>query len=337
MASFEKVAGGWRAHVARAGIRKSKTFSSKTAASLWAAHEESKISQGGLAAWPNKTLTDALDKYEVEISSRKRGLEFESRRFAALIRDFPALTNKVISDITPADLSSWRDTRLAQVSSSSVVREINLLRNVFSVAAREWGWLPESTPWSKVKPPRHAPPRARQTLSIEIKRILRRLGFRTGCAPYGAMEEVGWAYLIAHRTAMRAGEILSLSTSTVDLTRRVVTLVEHKTMEREGQRLVPISRQAGRLLAVLDTAARADGRKNYFTISGQSLDVLFRRARDQLLISNLRFHDSRAAALTRLARRVDVMTLARISGHKDLNQLLKSYYRESASEIAARL
>jgi len=55
------------------------------------------------------------------------------------------------------------------------------------------------------------------------------------------------------------------------------------------------------------------------------------------LIPDLRFHDARASALTRLARREDVMTLARISGHTDLNQLLKSYYRESASEIAARL
>jgi integrase len=136
---------------------------------------------------------------------------------------------------------------------------------------------------------------------------------------------------------MRAGEIMGLTTETVDLNSRVVKLVEHKTVEREGLRFVPITRQAARLLSVLDQAARAAGRKNYFTISSQSLDALFRKARGQLLISDLRFHDARAAALTRLARKVDVMTLARISGHRDLNQLLKSYYRESPAEIAARL
>jgi len=33
----------------------------------------------------------------------------------------------------------------------------------------------------------------------------------------------------------------------------------------------------------------------------------------------------------------DVMTLARISRHKDLRILLNTYYRESAEDIAARL
>jgi hypothetical protein len=42
-------------------------------------------------------------------------------------------------------------------------------------------------------------------------------------------------------------------------------------------------------------------------------------------------------ALTSLARKVDVMTLARISGHKDLRILMNTYYRETAEQIAARL
>ena len=161
MASFEKVTGGWRAHVARAGVRKSKTFPSKAAASLWAAQQETQITTGTHAAWPSKTLEEALKKYELEVSSKKRGSNFESKRFAALVRDFPGLVQKVISQITPADLSGWRDARLANVSASTVVRETALYRNVFSVASREWGWLAEPTPWTKVKPPRHDPPRTR--------------------------------------------------------------------------------------------------------------------------------------------------------------------------------
>jgi integrase len=337
MASFEKVDGGWRAHIARAGVRKSKTFSSKTAATLWAAQQESEIASGGHSKWPNMTFADAMRKYELEVSSKKRGKDFEAKRFAALARDFPDLAQKVISQITAADLANWRDNRLEQVSASTVVREAALFRNVFIVAAREWSWLGEPTPWAKVKSPRHDPPRTRQTQPTELKMILRRLGFVTETPPSRSSEEVAWAYLISNRTGMRAGEILSLSTETVDLTSRVIKLVEHKTVEREGQRFVPITRQSRRLLSVLDQSARSSGRKNYFSINSQVLDTLFRKARDQLLISNLRFHDARAAALTRLARKVDVMTLARISGHRDLNQLLKSYYRESASEIAARL
>jgi integrase len=64
---------------------------------------------------------------------------------------------------------------------------------------------------------------------------------------------------------------------------------------------------------------------------------LFRRARDSVLLGDLHFHDARATALTMLSRRVDVLTLARISGHRDLSLLLNTYFRESAQEIAARL
>ena len=47
--------------------------------------------------------------------------------------------------------------------------------------------------------------------------------------------------------------------------------------------------------------------------------------------------DERKAIETLLSRRVDVLTLARISGHLDVSLLLRVYYRETAQEIAARL
>jgi integrase len=55
------------------------------------------------------------------------------------------------------------------------------------------------------------------------------------------------------------------------------------------------------------------------------------------LIDDLTFHDSRAAALTRLSKRMDVLRLSRISGHRDLNQLLKAYYRGTAADVAASI
>ena len=66
------------------------------------------------------------------------------------------------------------------------------------------------------------------------------------------------------------------------------------------------------------------------------LDVLFRKARDATLAGDLTFHDSRAFALTMLARKVDILTLSRISQHKDLS-MLQRYYRETPESIAQRL
>ncbi|HHF6884897.1 tyrosine-type recombinase/integrase [Haemophilus influenzae] len=40
----------------------------------------------------------------------------------------------------------------------------------------------------------------------------------------------------------------------------------------------------------------------------------------------MHFHDTRCEALTRLSKKVDVMTLAKISGHKDISILQNVYY-----------
>ena len=55
------------------------------------------------------------------------------------------------------------------------------------------------------------------------------------------------------------------------------------------------------------------------------------------MLGDLHFHDARATALTLLSRKVDVMTLAKISRHKDINLLQNTYYRESAENIAKRI
>lgn len=54
-------------------------------------------------------------------------------------------------------------------------------------------------------------------------------------------------------------------------------------------------------------------------------------------VADAHFHDARGTALTHMARRMDVLTLARISGHKDLSLILSTYFRESAEQVSARL
>ena len=56
-----------------------------------------------------------------------------------------------------------------------------------------------------------------------------------------------------------------------------------------------------------------------------TLDTLFRRARDALKAEDLHFH-VRAESLTRWSKKVNTMALAKIRGHKDINELM-TYYR----------
>lgn len=260
----------------------------------------------------------------------KRGGRWETLRLESTAREFPELAATVISKVTTADLAAWRDARLKQVEPSTVQRDINLLRNVWSIARDEWHWCGDPSPWRGLRMPGDNPPRTRRIAPQEVRRLVRHLGYRTGLPPGSKSEEVAYAFLIALRTAMRAGEVLSLSDATVDLERRVATIHQHKTLKTTGRpRLVPFTRAAARLMRPLV------GR--WWTVDSASLDALFRKAKARLMIEGMTFHDSRAEALTRLSRKVDLLTLARISGHKDIGLLGRVYYRESAADIAARI
>jgi integrase len=328
MAYIKKLkTGRWRVQIERIGVRKSAVFDTKAEASNWGAQEEAALIAVKRGAYPRRTLADAMDKYAEGVSSQKRGERSEALRFQAFKRDFPDIAGKVISDVTTPDMARWRDARLKKVSAGSVQRDINLLSHVFTIARDEWHWCGKS-PFTGLRRPGDNPARTRRVLPVEVKRLCRWLGYRTGKVAT-KQQQVAMAFLLGLRTGMRAGEILSLSSKTVDLDRRIAT-VAHKMQHMTGKpRVVPLSKHAVRLLRQLGP----DG----FTLTSDSLDALFRKARDALLLKDLHFHDSRAEALTRLARKVDVMTLARISGHKDLRVLMSVYYRESEADIAARL
>lgn len=321
---IRKQRGKWRVEIERNGVRRSQVFETKSAASQWGTKEEAGLLEEKRGGLPRKTLNDAITRYVRDVSALKAGARFEALRLAALQRDHSVLSGKLLSVITTADLVDWRDARLAKVTKGSVQRDINLLSHVFTKARDEWKWM-TANPFKGMEAPGDNPPRDRLPTPNENRRLLRWLGYVTGKQPKTKQAEAAFAYLLALRTAMRAGEILQLGPKTIHGS---VATVKHKMQYRTGKpRKVPLSRQALRLLR---------GFKG-FTISSESLDALFRKARDSLLIEDLHFHDARADALTRFSRKVDVLELARISGHKDLRVLLETYYRTTAEEIASRL
>lgn len=342
MASISLHKNGWRVQVYVAGTRDSKVFRTQREAKAWGAQREIELkTQRDAPPAEIYTVSDLLKRYAEEVSRLKKGARSEQLRVQALLRNFPSLAAKTLATVTTPDLAAWRDARLTgftapdgkyirPVSLASIQRDINWLRNAFSIARKEWHWMTHY-PFEGLRLGSKAAPRARRVSPLEVKRICRSLGYRTGQAPVSRSQEVALAFLIALRSGMRAGEILSLGKSSLDLERRVAK-VSHKMQYLTGHpREIPLTRQATRLLKPVA------GLSHCFSVSSASLDTLFRKTRDRLLIEDLHFHDSRAEALTRLARRVDVMTLAKISGHKDVRILQEVYYRETSEQIAARL
>ena len=111
-----------------------------------------------------------------------------------------------------------------------------------------------------------------------------------------------------------------------DRARRVVDLPHAKTAAH-GE-TVPLTRQGYRVMCTMPER---------FEVAPDRASMLFCHLCDHLLIEGLQFRDARATALTLMARRMDVLTLARISRHKDLRLLISTYYRERPEDISKRL
>lgn len=311
MAHIRKFRDGWRAEVQKNGIRASHVAPTKREAQAWALAKEQEI--GGLKASKGMTFDQACQKYVATFSQRKAegAAIWEARRFAEMAVFFGENTR--IASIDAARVAEWRDWRMESVSASTVHRDANLLRHLFSMAIKEWRVIKDN-PFDNLSMPRNPPPRNQVWTWRMIRRVLQ--------APMlnEREKQAVRAFHIALHTGMRLKEILS-----AEVVGRVA-LLERDKVDNEPVK-VPLARKGAALFAKYQP----------FTISPATASATFAALTDTLLIEGLTFHDSRASALTWLARRYDVMTLARISRHKNLKTLLSTYYRETAEQIAARL
>jgi integrase len=322
MAYIRQTKSGFRAECERKGQRRSATFDTKREAIDWGRRMDIQLLE--LAVPTGRTFAQAAERYLREVSPKKSGAKWEAFRLAKMLEHFG---DTRLVDIKAPQIAKWRDWRLngdathKAVSGSTVLREGNLLRNIFTLARDEWNWC-EHHPFKGVKLPEDAEPRHQRWTWQAIRRVLRHLGYVTGRKPKTVNQQIALAFLLTLSTSLRASECLRVGPTTFDRATRVIAVKAKGKLRSE----IPVPRRAVRHCLLAD-----------FTITPADLDVGFRAARDATLAGDLRFHDGRASALTWLARRVDVMTLARISQHSDLRMLQRVYYRESAAEISARI
>lgn len=310
MASITKHKDAWRAHVFAHGIRATKVFAKRRDAQAWAAAKEQELD--ALKSSKGITFGTAVEEYRKRVTVHKRGADWEGRALDRLLTQIPG--ELALASISSDTIGRWRDARLKTVSGSTVQREANLVRNIFSRARDEWKWITVS-PFQGVRLPKENAPRKTVWHWRQIRRVLR--ADRTG-----KTAETIRAFRVALHTGLRLQEVL---TGHYEPARRVIVLPKTKPGERQE---VPVTRRAARVLPALLAP---------FTVSPNEASVLFGKLCKELLVAGLTFHDARASALTWLSRRMDVLTLARISRHKDLRILLNTYYRETADQIAARL
>ena len=312
----------WVAEVRKSGQYKSKTFSSKIQAQAWAVEMEQTMTPDTLVM--GKSLGAAFLLYQQEVSPAKKTWRNEHNRLNKFMRH--KMANLILEDIRQTHIYEWIDEELKRIKSSSVNRDLNLLSSVFEQCKR-WAWT-NNNPVRGIKRPKNPRPRDRRISEAEIERIQDALAF-DGKTVTEQRHEIAVAFLIAIETAMRQGEIWGLDWLDIQMERRYLTLYDTKNGDKRD---VPLSSEAIRLLTLLKPKTKGRVLHSNQNSSG----AVYRAAVKMTGIEGLTFHDSRHEGITRLARKLDMLDLAKMIGHRDPRSLM-IYYNPTAEEIAQRL
>lgn len=318
MASISKRNGKYHVRVRAKGVRtQCKTFSTKADAVSWA-READRAAEKGLIADADCTVYQLLERYQREVSSKKRGRDVEKYRIKTLRTS--SLANIHLSKLKPFHIADYKDHRSKKVSGGSVKRELVILSHALSVAMIDWGYNLQGNPCQMIRKPSEGRPRSRRLEGDEYNRLI------------GSCRQSENPYLaplveLAIETAMRRGELLSIRWEDVFIDKRII----HLPMTKNGEsRDIPLSTRAIDILEGLPKSSS----ELLFPIHIEALKGLWKRACKRTGIEDLRFHDLRHEATTRFFEKgLNVMEVAAITGHKDL-RMLQRYTHLDARKLA---
>jgi integrase len=322
MASIRPSGSKWRVQVYVNGVRDSDTFPTRKQAATWALEREAELRGAKL---PDKTFADAMRRYIKDVTPQRAGERWERIRLTALARS--ALAQRRLEALAGNDIADWRDARLTQVKPATVAREMNLLRSVLEVCRRDWKWI-RVNPIQGVRWPTCPKGRARRITEQETADLATAFGVWDKLQADTQTQRVGLAFLFAMETAMRSGEICALTWPNINLKEQFVHLPKTKNGDARD---VPLTKRAVEILKALPL-----GFGPAFGVTDALRDAIYRKVRDKTPHKAVHFHDTRAEAIWRLSKKLDVMQLARVVGHQDLKSLMH-YYAESAADMAKRL
>ena len=291
MANIRKRFGKWQCQIRRSFHKPLiRTFASKQDAQRWGRETERLIEVGQFVdtSEANKTtLRQLLERYEREVSSKKR-TESDKYLIKNIMRhDF---VNKVLSHVSSSDIAEFRDKRLETVSGSSVNRELSILSDCINKAITEWKCYIRENPVKVGLRCKENASRTRRLLPGEYEKLM------NSCKSNRAF----WCPIIdfAIHSAMRRGELLSISWDMVHLDRKYITLPPELTKTNKS-RNVPLQPHAIQILKSIPRSL--NGR--VFPIGIKNFERSWRAICKRANIKGLRWHDLKREAISRLFER----------------------------------
>jgi integrase len=329
MASIRKRNGRFQARIHRRGIGFiSKTFLTRPDAVVWARQAEIDIERLAIRSRV-PALRDLLTRYALEVTPRKKSCRSEIHILAAWRRS--QFSPKPANEVRAANLAAWRDEQLSEGKAGSTIRNhLNTLSAVYRHAASEWGYPHLENPIALLKRPSPGKARSRRVSEVELTALKTKTN-----SPYlPALID------LAIETAMRLSELVNLRWRYVDMTTRIAYLPDTKNGH---PRVIPLSSRAVTTLQNL-TQSMVEQDDRLFRLTPHAVTAAFRRACERIrrdsegcLGMDLRFHDLRHEAVSRLFERgLNPIEVASISGHRSM-QMLARYTHLHATALLERL
>lgn len=262
------------------------------------------------------TLKQALERYAREVTPLKKGAAVELTRINKAKQT--TQVSKSIYLFTPDDALEFMDE--IGGSENNKRKYASLISHLYKTARQQWRMEVHNPVAGEIKLPSNGKPRERRLQDNEAALLLKHLSGETKSI-----------FELAIETGMRRSEMLSLEWRNIDLKKSVAVLADTKNGE---SRAVPLSSTAIRVLKGLQ---RGIGGGKVFTITQSQLRDTWEAARTAAGIPDIRLHDLRHEAASRLFEKgLNVMEAASITGHKTLS-MLKRYTHLNPTDIAKKL
>jgi len=282
-----------------------------------------KLGQLGVLQLDIPTLTDFSKEYlnykrDVD---KKRSWKRDEELLVPLNK---LLGHKRLSDIKVKDIEEFKIHRLKEVKSSTVNRSLSVLKHLFNLA-KKWEKFYGDNPVSTAG-------------LLEENNLIQRIltpkeeeSLLHNSAPH--LQNV---IIVALNTGMRIGEIQSLKWKDVYLENNIIT-VDKTNSKSKKEHSVYINSILRKLLLEIRLKS---GQEEYVFLNDdgnriKNITTAFKNARKRSGLSDLRFHDLRHTAATRMVESgVNIVAISKILGHSDIKTTMRYAHPEESLKDA---
>ncbi|WP_208952628.1 site-specific integrase [Rahnella sp. ChDrAdgB13] len=307
--------------------RERKTFTKQSLAKAWGVARVADIEQNGyekIKTSQSITLGELIEKYiahpHIKVG-RSSGDVFKILKRCEIV-------NIPVDALTSSSYIDHCTYRLRTVQPSTAVHDINCIASVLNAAKPLFNidvdidaFKSAKTMMSLMNMTGVANARNRRPTKEEITLILKGLKLRTETSyqktPFAEIFE------FSILSCMRIGEVTRILWSDVDEVQKAVLVRDRKDpRKKEGNHMiVPL---LGNAWEILKKQPKIDDR--VFPFRDRSITQTFRAVRDELGISDLRYHDLRREGASRLFEAgFSLEEVAQVTGHRSLDVLWRVY------------